>query len=87
MSQRRGGMALGTDPIITDDVCIDSYINPPKEGVHFIRAHDTEDMKRKLVGISPDRWEKMSNACVEWYKENVHSENSWKTTIEYILYD
>lgn len=80
-------MALGTVPIITDDVCIDSYINPPKEGVHFIRAHDTEDMKRKLVGISPDRWDKMSNACVEWYKENVHSKNSWKTTIEYILYD
>ena len=44
-------MALGTVPIITNDVCIDSYINPPKEGVHYIRVHDREDMK-KVIGVS-----------------------------------
>jgi len=80
-------MAWGTVPIITDEVCISSYINPPKEGIHYIRAHDTEDMRRKLKGISRARWEMMSGACVEWYKENVHSEGSWNTTIKHILYD
>ena len=80
-------MALGTVPIITNDVCIKSYINPPSEGVHYIRAIDTEDVKRKLKGISKARWEKMSEACVKWYMENVHSEGSWLTTIKYILYD
>jgi len=44
-------------------------------------------MRRKLKGISAERWEKMSNACIEWYKENVHSEGSWVTTIKHILYD
>ncbi len=29
----------------------------------------------------------MSKACVEWYEKNVHSKNSWKTTIDYLLYD
>ena len=66
-------MAWGTVPIITNDVCISSYINPPKEGVHYIRAHDREDMKRKIAGVRAERWNKMSEACVEWYKENVHS--------------
>jgi len=80
-------MAWGTVPIITNDVCISSYINPPKEGVHYIRAHDREDMKRKMAGVRSDRWKKMSNACVEWYKENVHSKGSWNTTIKQILYD
>ena len=49
-------MAWGTVPIITNDVCVSSYINPPKEGVHYIRAHDREDMKRKLSGVRPERW-------------------------------
>ena len=80
-------MAWGTVPIITNEVCISSYINPPKEGIHYIRAHDTEDMRRKLKGISRARWEMMSGACAEWYKENVHSEGSWVTTIKHILYD
>ncbi len=80
-------MAWGTVPVVTGEVCMNSYINPPKEGVHFIRAMDTEDLKRKLNGISETRWTRMSKACVEWYKENVHSEKSWLTTIKYILYD
>ena len=80
-------MAWGTVPIITNEVCISSYINPPKEGVHYMRAHDREDMKRKIAGVRPERWKKMSDACVEWYKENVHSKGSWNTTIKQILYD
>ena len=80
-------MAWGTVPIITNDVCIKSYINPPKEGEHYIRAYDREDMKRKMNNIGRERWDKMSNNCIKWYKENVNSENSWNTTIKYILYD
>lgn len=80
-------MALGTVPLITNEVCISSYINPPKEGVHYIRVHDREDMRRKIAGVRQERWKKMSDACVEWYKENVHSKGSWVTTIKDILYN
>ena len=69
------------------DYCCVHGVESLKEGVHYMRAHDREDMKRKIAGVRQERWKKMSNACVEWYKENVHSKGSWNTTIKHILYD
>jgi hypothetical protein len=79
-------MAFGTVPIITPDVCIDSYINPPKENVHFIRIDTPENLKQKLESINKDVWEQMSEACCVWYQENCISINAWNLTIEKILY-
>lgn len=79
-------MSLGTVPIITPDVCIDSFLRPPLEGVHFIRINHPGELKAKLHSISSEKWEKMSKACVQWYRDNVHSENAWLLTIETILY-
>jgi hypothetical protein len=80
-------MAFGTVPIITPHVEIISYINPPQENIHYIRANSPEDYENKIENISEEKWNEMSKACVEWYEKNVHSKNSWKTTIDYLLYN
>lgn len=75
-------MGLGTVLLITNDVNVDSYINPLVEGKHYIRINNTNDWEE----LSKDKWEEMSNNCREWYMNNIHSSNSWKVTIESILY-
>lgn len=79
-------MAMGTVPIVTPSVCVSSYADPPVEGVHFLRVSAPEDLHGVVNSVSEERWREMSKACVEWYKRNVHSENSWNTTIKTILY-
>ena len=79
-------MALGTIPIITNEIAIKSFANPPSEGIHYIRAYNPEDLKRKLINIQQKRWETISKAAQEWYMKNAHSDNSWNTTLETILY-
>ena len=79
-------MAMGTVPIVTPNVCIGSYADPPVEGVHFLRAAEPGDLHGVTNAVSEEKWNQMSSACIEWYKRNVHSENSWNTTIETILY-
>jgi hypothetical protein len=79
-------MAFGTVPIITPKVSIKSFINPPSEGIHYIRAHNPDDLRRKLKNIKEKRWISMSKAAAKWYMENVHSSGSWDTTIKSVLY-
>ncbi len=80
-------MAFGTVPIITPDVSIESYMDPPLENTHFIRVNTPEELTNKVSTITQEKWEEMSKNCVEWYKKNVHSDNSWVSTIENILYE
>ena len=80
-------MALGTVPIITETVCIDSYMDPPQENIHYIRCNNPENLKTILSNISQQQWEKMSNNCYEWYQKNVYSKNSFKNLLSNILYD
>jgi len=80
-------MAMGTVPIITDLVCIDSFMEPPVEGFHFLRIDKPENMTSLIKSIDKDTWTKMSQECYLWYMRNVHSSNSWLKTINYILYD
>lgn len=80
-------MALGTIPLITPEVSISSYMEPPVEGLHFIRVNSPEELLAKTREISAEKWEEMSRACVEWYMRNVHSSNFWNNTISHILYD
>jgi len=80
-------MSLGTIPIITQHVDIESYINPPIENVHFIRANEPIELKEKISKITKDEWTIMSQNCHKWYMENVHSDNFFKTTVTSILYN
>lgn len=77
-------MACGTIPIITPDVDIDNYYNPPIEGIHYIRVSKPEDIPKKINSISQEKWELMSKACIEWYNKNCTVEGSFNTTKEII---
>jgi hypothetical protein len=80
-------MALGTVPIITETVSIDSYMDPPQENQHYIRCNNPEDLKIILSNISQEKWEVMSNNCYNWYQKNVHSKNSFNNFLNNILYN
>jgi hypothetical protein len=77
-------MACGTVPIITPDVDIDNYYNPPIENIHYIRVSKPEDIPKKINSISQEKWEQMSKACVKWYNENCSVQGSFNTTKEII---
>ena len=80
-------MGLGTVPIITETVCIDSYMDPPEENIHYIRCNNPENLKTILSNISQEKWETMSNNCYNWYQKNVHSKNSFANFLTNILYN
>jgi hypothetical protein len=80
-------MAFGTVPIITPEVSIDSYLDPPKENVHYIKVSSEKEMREKLNNITKEQWEKMSKSCYEWYQKNVHSNNVWNNMLYYLLYE
>jgi len=80
-------MALGTVPIITESVCIDSYMDPPQENIHYIRCNNPENLQTVLSNITQERWETMSNNCYNWYQKNVHSKNSFSNFLNNIFYN
>jgi hypothetical protein len=73
-------MALGTVPVVASEVDMESYVNPPIEGLHYIRVQNPEDLKKKLSDIDDDIWWRMSQACKEWYKENCSVDGMWSLT-------
>lgn len=79
-------MAFGTVPVITPEVSIASYYEPPVEGVHFLRVNSPEEFERVVSSVSQEQWETMSRACWEWYQQNVHSSHSWMSMMKYVLY-
>lgn len=79
-------MALGTVPIVTPEVCISSYINPPIENIHYLKIDNIDELENKINNISPEKWQEMSSSCIEWYTKNIYSKNAWTTMIENILY-
>jgi len=80
-------MALGTVPIITESVSIDSYMYPPQENIHYIKCNNPENLKEILSKISEKEWEQMSNNCYDWYQKNVYSKNSFSNFLSNILYN
>ena len=80
-------MAFGTIPIVTNEVCVDSYMEPLKENVHYLIANTPDELKEKIKNNSKEQCELMSSECYEWYQRNVDSKQSWNTMISHILYD
>jgi len=79
-------MAFGTVPVVTPDVNMDSYIDGPKENIHYLRVSTPEEFKQKISETTPEKWGQMSAACYSWYQKNVHSKNCWNTMINNILH-
>ncbi len=79
-------MALGTVPIITENVSVTSYLEPLIENTHYLKATNPEDFKNKINNVTQEQWNSMSKSCYEWYQRNVHSDHCWNNMINYILY-
>tara|TARA_Y100000996_G_scaffold415577_1_gene411372 strand:- start:5705 stop:7261 length:1557 start_codon:yes stop_codon:yes gene_type:complete len=80
-------MAFGTVPIVTPEVTVESYMEPLIENKHYIAVKDQEELVEKLKVITEADWNLMSNACYEWYQQNVYSKQSFTNMINKILYD
>lgn len=76
-------MALGVVPLVVDGVPMDSYLDPPKEGVHYLRVSGPEDVPRVIEGVD---WVSMSEACKAWYLRNVHSNHWWFSMLKKMVY-
>ena len=79
-------MAFGTVPIITPEVSISSYMDPPKENIHYIFVKSPEELEEKVNKITREEWAKMSKNCYEWYQRNVISDNMWQNMMDNIFY-
>ncbi len=73
-------MAMGCVPLVTRDVDMENYANPPVEGVHYIKGETPEELKAKMDAVSHEEWLKMSLACQQWWKDNASVEGSWFLT-------
>ena len=72
-------MAVGCVPVCSEGVDMDSYASPPVEGVHYIRVKTPEEAAA-VASMSDADWQKMSEACRAWWKENCSCEGSFQLT-------
>lgn len=80
-------MAMGTVPIITPNINITSFANPPVENVHYLTASSPDEFRSKIENTSVQKWTEMSRECHAWYMQNCHSISAWHTTLEQVLYN
>ena len=73
------GMAMGCVPVVSSEVDMSSYAEPPEEGLHYFRVKSPEEA-RIAISITPDRWTVMSAACRDWWQRNASADGSWALT-------
>jgi hypothetical protein len=61
---------------------MNTYANPPQEGIHYIRlkSFDPVEAKAQLATITQEVWDQLSIAGHEWWKVNASVEGLWKLT-------
>jgi hypothetical protein len=72
-------MAMGCVPIVSPEVDMTNYANPPVEGLHYFRVSVPSDIE-KIRDITHSKWKKCSEACRDWWKANASAEGFWKLT-------
>jgi hypothetical protein len=77
-------MAMGCVPVVSSEVDMDSYANPPVEGVHYLRVSAPEDLAGAVAAVSKESWEKMSAAGRVWWSENASCEGSFQLTVRLV---
>lgn len=77
-------LAMGTVPIVTNDVDISNYAEPLLDGTHVICVSDHEDAMKKICEISEEKWLEMSEAGFQWWKRNCSIEGSWNKTFQLV---
>jgi hypothetical protein len=77
-------LSTGTVPVVVEGVDMDNYMEPLKEGFHYIRVSGPEDARNKMASITESEWTTMSKAGHQWWKENASVEGSWSKTKGYL---
>lgn len=73
-------MAMGCVPIVTGDVDMKNYANPPVKGEHYFVVDTPDEARRLSVETDEETWTKMSVACYAWWKENSSCDGMWALT-------
>ena len=76
-------MALGTVPIIDNNVNMD-YHNKPIENIHYFRINKPEEISKIINNCTKEQWTEMSNACIKWYNDNCSCIGSFNVTMDII---
>jgi len=77
-------MALGTVPLVTPDVDMLGYFDPPREHVHYLKVDKPEDIRDLLANVTEQEWTAMSKNCVDWYMRNCSCVGSFYTTMRLV---
>lgn len=72
-------LGSGTVPIITPGCGLD-YHDELKEGVHYLKADTTDDVKRLTESVTKEEWNYLSHNGIMWYNRNCSREGSFNTT-------
>jgi len=72
--------ASGTVPIAAPGCDMTGYLNPPVEGVHFLRAATPKEFDRIVKSTSQSTWEKLSAAGRLWWETNASAEGLFRLT-------
>lgn len=73
-------MAMGCVPVVSGEVDMENYANPPVENLHYLRGDTPEELEEKMKNVSEEEWVRMSEACQKWWRENASVEGSWNLT-------
>jgi len=72
--------AMGCVPLVTPDVDMVHYLDPPVEGVHYLRISGPDDVSRVIEGVTETQWQSMSEAGHVWWKKYASAEGFFKLT-------
>lgn len=78
-------MGVGTIPLVAPDCDLDSYTNPPVEGVHYFRVKTPEEITNIVKNTAENVRKEMSRNCVKWWEENCSVRGSFRTTLSQIF--
>jgi hypothetical protein len=76
-------MGLGTVPIFTPGVSTD-YYDKLKENVHYLYANTPSDVKKVILECTNEKWNFISNSCLDWFKRNCSVKGSFDTTVKIV---
>jgi hypothetical protein len=73
-------MAMGCVPIVSSEVDMKNYANPPVANLHYFVAETPEQAQKLSLETSEEKWSEMSAACKKWWNENVSCDGMWNLT-------
>ena len=60
---------MGTVLIVTPDVDMKNYFDPPVNGDHYLVVRSPDELSRVIQELPDNEWERMSRNCRDWYRK------------------